>query len=229
MPNRVGEYFGRIMYLPEGKRLKTISVTLVCSFAQLIITILAGTAGFLIMKSTLLQHLSVNLIGYRFAIYGLVCLNLVFLIIYFNVGGTVHLFHNRIRNKKYLYLIEALRNFNVRLLIELLFISFLRYIVFLVQYLLIFYLFDVNIPVGITGSIMSIVFLSMAIIPSIALVEAGVRGKIMISLMGWFTMNTLGVGLTSVTVWFINLILPAVAGSLLLLNLKVFKKRNEVV
>ena len=36
MPNRVGEYLGRIVYLPEGNRLKTISVTLVGSFAQLL-------------------------------------------------------------------------------------------------------------------------------------------------------------------------------------------------
>ena len=32
MPNRIGEYLGRIVYLPEGNRLKTISVTLVGSF-----------------------------------------------------------------------------------------------------------------------------------------------------------------------------------------------------
>jgi hypothetical protein len=37
----------------------------------------------------------------------------------------------------------------------------------------------------------------------------------------------LGIGLTTITVWFINLILPAIAGSLLMLNLKAFAKRSE--
>ena len=74
---------------------------------------------------------------------------------------------------------------------------------------------------------MSVVFLAMAIIPSIALLEVGLRGEISIKLIGLFSVNTLGVSLTSVTVWVMNLILPAVIGSLLILNLHVFKSRNE--
>ena len=74
---------------------------------------------------------------------------------------------------------------------------------------------------------MSIVFLAMAIIPTITLVEVGLRGEISLRLMSLFTTNSLGVGLTSVSAWFINLILPAVMGSVLILGIKVFKRRNE--
>jgi hypothetical protein len=74
---------------------------------------------------------------------------------------------------------------------------------------------------------MSTVFLAMSIVPSIALVEVGLRGEISIRLMGLFSANTLGIGFTSITIWFINLILPAIIGSLLLLNLRVFKRKNE--
>src|SRR5206468_3685838 len=54
MPNRVGEYLGRMIYLPEGSRLRTISVTLVASFAQLLVTLVAGTAGLFFIKEALL-------------------------------------------------------------------------------------------------------------------------------------------------------------------------------
>ncbi|MEJ0103260.1 MAG: hypothetical protein WDO19_12180 [Bacteroidota bacterium] len=41
------------------------------------------------------------------------------------------------------------------------------------------------------------------------------------------TTNELGIGLTTVSVWFINLIIPALIGSLLILGIKIFRNRNE--
>jgi len=227
MPNRVGEYFGRIMYLPEGNRLKTISVTLVGSFAQLLITIIVGTAGLIILKPSLVSHFPQLKIWYQFIVYGLVILVGVMLLIYFNVAGSVNLFNRWIRNQKYVYLVEALRKFHTVLLLQVLLLSFLRYFVFVIQYILVFHLFEVNIPANLIATVMSVVFLAMAIIPSIALVEVWLRGEISIKLMGLFSLNTLGIGFTSVTVWFINLILPAIAGSLLLLSLRVFKNEKD--
>lgn len=227
MPNRVGEYLGRMLYLPEGKRLKAISVTLVGSFAQLLITIIAGTVGLIVLKDTLLQNFPQFVIWYQFLLYGLITIGFALTLMYFNVAGGVSLFKRWIKNEKYTYLVESLHFFTTRLLLRIFLISLLRYIVFIVQYSLVFYLFEVNVSLLAIVFVMSIVFLAMAIVPSIALVEVGLRGEISIKLMGLFTINTLGIGLTSVSVWFINLILPAVIGSLLLLNMRAFKKRNE--
>jgi len=227
MPNRVGEYLGRMMYLPEGNRLKTISVTLVGSFAQLLITIIAGTIGVMVLKKVLLNHFSDFRIWYQFVVYGLIVISIGLVLIYFNVAGAVNLFKYWIRSERYVYLVDSLRNFHTKLLTQLLLFSCLRYLVFVTQYILLFYLFEVNVSVPTIIAVMSIVFLAMAIVPSIALVEVGLRGEISIRMMGFFSANTLGIGFTSITVWFINLILPAIIGSLLLLNLRVFKKRNE--
>lgn len=227
MPNRVGEYLGRMLYLPEGKRLKAISVTLVGSFAQLLITIIAGTVGLIVLKNTLLQNFPRFVIWYQFLLYGLITIGFALTLMYFNVAGGVALFKRWIKNEKYTYLVENLHFFTTRLLLRIFLLSLLRYIVFIVQYSLVFYLFEVNVSLLAIVFVMSIVFLAMAIVPSIALVEVGLRGEISIKLMGLFTINTLGIGLTSVSVWFINLILPAVIGSLLLLNMRAFKKRNE--
>ena len=227
MPNRVGEYLGRIMYLPEGNRLKTISVTLVGSFAQLLTTIIMGTIGLLVLKSPLINQIPQLRLWYQFVLYGLIILVCILLLIYFNVAGTVGLFNKWIKNQRYIYLVEALQKFHLRLLIEMLLISFLRYLIFIIQYILVFYLFEVNVAAGTIATVMSVVFLAMAVIPSIALVEVWVRGEVSIKLMGLFSTNTIGIGFTSVTVWFINLILPAIAGSLLILSLRVFKNEND--
>ncbi|HEU0112663.1 MAG TPA: lysylphosphatidylglycerol synthase domain-containing protein [Flavisolibacter sp.] len=227
MPNRVGEYLGRVLYLPEGSRLKTISVTLVGSFAQLLTTLLTGTAGLIILKKHLLTAYPDLAIWYQFVWYGLLVVVAILLVLYYNVSLTVYVFNKWIGNKKYLYLVEALSGFDKKLLTQILLLSGLRYLVFIIQYVLLFYLFQVHISAVLILWVMSLVFLAMAAIPSIALVEIGVRGEISLKLMGMFSTNSLGIGLTSITVWFINLIVPAMIGSLLLLNIKIFTRKNS--
>lgn len=225
MPNRVGEYLGRVLYLPEGFRLKTISVTLVGSFAQLLVTLGMGIAGLVVLKKELLLAYPQLVFWYQFVLYGLMALVVFLLLLYFSAAGSVQLFRRWIRHPKYLYLVEALDHFRPALLSRLLLFSFLRYLVFVVQYILLFRLFGVDVPAMIIFWVMSAVFLAMAIVPSIALLEVGIRGEICLRLMGVFSTNSLAISLTSLTVWFINLVLPAIIGSLLILRVKIFSKR----
>jgi hypothetical protein len=227
MPNRIGEYLGRVLYLPEGSRLKTISLTLVGSFAQLLVTLIAGTAGLVLLKKDLLTHFEGFTIWYQFLLYGLIVLIATLLLLYYQVSGTAQLFKRWLRNEKHLYLVEALGSFNMQLLTRILLLSFLRYGVFLLQYLLLFYLCEVHIEAALLSCLMSVVFLAMAVIPSIALLELGLRGEISLKLIGMFTANTLGITVTTISIWFINLVVPAIIGSLLILNVKVFNRKSE--
>src|SRR6476660_748806 len=45
MPNRIGEYGGRILYVREGNRIKAISLSIAGSISQLIITLIIGCGG----------------------------------------------------------------------------------------------------------------------------------------------------------------------------------------
>src|SRR5688572_10979456 len=49
-PNRTGEYLGRVLYMDEGNRLKVISLTVLGSLSQLIITVFFGLLGLLILQ-----------------------------------------------------------------------------------------------------------------------------------------------------------------------------------
>ena len=227
LPNRIGEYLGRLAYVPEGNRLKSISVTLVGSISQLYVTMVFGVIGFMFLKDQLIGQSVISDIVYRFVLGGFWLAFLLLTVIYFKISVIEKLFEKWLKNSSYLYLIESLRTFNVQLLLRILLLSFLRYLVFLVQYFLLFSLFDIALPFVIVGSVVSVLFLILAIIPSIALVEVGLRGEISLQLMGMFTTNVLGVGLTVASIWFINLVLPAIAGSILFLGIKVFKRKNE--
>ena len=227
MPNRVGEYLGRLAYMPEGNRLKSISVTLVGNISQFYVTVVFGVIGFMFLKDQLIGQNIIGDIVYRFVLGGFGITAILLTVIYFKISVIERFFEKGLKNSKYLYLIESLRTFNVQLLLHILLFSFLRYLVFLVQYFLLFSLFGIALPFVIIASVVSVLFLVLAVVPSIALVEVGLRGEVSLQLMGMFTANVLGVGLTVASIWLINLVLPAIAGSVLFLGIKVFKRKNE--
>jgi len=228
-PNRVGEYFGRMLYLPEGNRLKSISVTLVGSLSQLLVTFFCGMIGVMVLKDVLIEEGLLSNITYRFVLAGILLVIFLFALLYFRIAIIEHVLEKWMKNSRYLYLVQSLQTFNVQLLLQLLLLSFLRYLVFVVQYYLLFVLFDVALTAVIAASLVSVLFLAMAVIPTIALVEVGLRGEISLRLMGMFTTNSLGVGLTAVSIWLINLVMPAIVGSILFLSIKVFKRKDETI
>jgi hypothetical protein len=218
-----------MIYMPEGKRLETIAITIIGSFSQILITFLTGTIGFFILKNNLLESGLLNIIWFQFVAFGLVAVTSVLTVFYFNLSGIEKWLEQVLKRPSWLYFIRSVQKFNVQLLTRLLLLSFIRYCVFMIQYILVFRLFEVNVPVATAFWIMSLVFLALAIVPTIALVEVGVRGEITLQLMRLISANSLGITLTSVTVWFINLILPALVGSILILSVKVFNRNNETL
>ncbi|HZH65880.1 MAG TPA: hypothetical protein VEY10_13380, partial [Flavisolibacter sp.] len=123
-------------------------------------------------------------------------------------------------------LVDSLQNFNAAFLLKIFLLSSVRYGVFLLQYIALFYFFGIDVAAISIVTVMSVVFLSLAVIPSIALLEVGLRGQVSLELMGMFSTNSLGIGLTSVTIWAINLVLPALVGTLLLINIKLLSKND---
>jgi hypothetical protein len=227
LPNRVGEYIGRMMYQPEGSRLKTISLAIVGSIAQLLATLLFGLIGLVVLKKHLLPAFPQASIWYQFIVYGLGFTLALLTLFYFKVGSVVHFFSRWLNSHHWLYLVESLQNFNAAFLVKIFLLSSVRYGVFMAQYIAVFYLFDVDVSAINILAVMSVVFVSLAAIPSIALLDVGLRGEVSLRLMGFFSQNSLGIGLTSATIWTLNLILPALIGTLLLLNVKLLQKNEN--
>lgn len=227
LPNRIGEYAGRLLYLEEGRRLRSVSLTIVGSISQLLITITCGISGFLLLQPSLVASGLISPLMFRFVASAMVVTVVLLTIFYFSAGSIGRWVEGWKRLQRYGYLLYSLKSFNVQLLGTLLLLSFLRYLVFIVQYYLLFVLFGVDASPGTVWSVISLMFLVMAVIPTIALVEVGLRGSISLQLMGLFTGNSLGILLASVSIWLINLVLPALAGSILIFGLKVFKRKHE--
>jgi hypothetical protein len=107
----------------------------------------------------------------------------------------------------------------------ILFYSFLRFVIFALQYVLIWQALQVNLPLWEGFWSVALIFLVMAIVPSFAIADVGIRGKVAIGILAVFSTNTLAILSGSVLVWLLNLVLPALIGSLLLLSIKIFKER----
>ena len=213
--------------MPEGKRLQIISLSVICGISQLLVTLFAGTLGFFVLKSHLIEAGIISRVAYQFIAFGLCLLILILTLFYFNLSTLEKWLERWLKMPSWLYLVQAVRQFDLQRLGQLLLLSGIRYAVFVTQYILLFRLFEVNVAAVIGFWVMSLVFLALAVIPSIALVEVGLRGQISLQLVGLFAANNLGILLTSIIIWGINLIIPALAGSILILSLRLFNRRNE--
>lgn len=187
-----------------------------------------GLWGLLILRWPIENSGMISSFWMDLLLYGVFASAAILTLFYFKLPWLVSRIDRLPGSKKYSWLIEALEDFNATLLLQLLSLSALRFFVFIVQYYLLFRLFDVHVSLGQCWSAVSVSFLVMAVIPTIALfTDLGLRGTVSLKLLGLYSSNSLGIGLTAVSIWFINLIIPALAGSLLILGIKkVFKNRN---
>ena len=215
--------------MEEGNRLRVISLTIVSSMSQLIITLFAGSLGLFFITNDIgpadIQGL--DSFWLRALQYGVILCLLILTGLYFRLSLLVNLVDKLRSINRYSWLISSLKDIDATLLLKLLSLSATRYVVFVVQYFLLFRLFEVSIGWWECFWAVSVIFLVLAIIPTFAIAELGLRGKVSLKLIGLFSTNSLGISMATATIWIINLVLPAIAGSLLILSVKIFKYRNE--
>jgi uncharacterized membrane protein YbhN (UPF0104 family) len=227
-PNRVGEYLGRVMYMDEGNRLKTISITIVSSMSQLIITLLMGSIGLVILRPAIEEGHLISSIWMKVILYGVLAALSVLTLFYFKLSWLIKWIDRLPGSQRFAYLIRALEDFNATLLIRLLSLSLFRFIVFIIQYYLLFRLFNVEISWWQSFWAVSVSFLVLAAIPSFAILELMQRGYVTKTIVGLYSTNIAGIGLTTAGIWLINLIIPAIIGSLLILGIKkIYSGKNE--
>lgn len=228
-PNRIGEYVGRILYIGENKRIQAISLTIVCSIAQLLVTLFAGLGGLLYMKGVIAQKQPTDL-SLLFWINTLLYITalgtLVLTLFYFRLAWLVRWIEKIPKIERFLRHIRVLDSFNATILLRILSLSVARYLVFIGQYYLLFAVFEVSLTPGQVLASIGVLFLVLAVVPTIAVItELGVRWKASIELVQFFSTNTWGVLATSLSVWIINLVIPALIGSLLILGIRIFKNK----
>jgi Lysylphosphatidylglycerol synthase TM region len=228
-PNRIGEYGGRILYVQEGSRIKAISLSIAGSISQLIITLIMGCGGlvYLIFFQGNNQGsvMGLSVFWLKTLLFLSSCASVLIVLFYFRLSWLIKLVEKIPAVAKYVQYISVLEEFTPKLLLRLLSLSFFRYLVFVIQYILLLQVLHVEI-LWISGFwTISILFLVLAIVPSFAIADLGIRGKFSTELLSFYSSNTLGIIGTTFGIWFINLFIPAFLGSLFILSIKFFKDK----
>ena len=227
MPNRMGEYAGRVLFIKEGHRLEAISLSIAGSMAQLIITMLMGCLGLawlMLTQSVFTAGMGLSPFWLQVFFYGSVLGTLVFGLVFFRLRWMVDLLIRLPYGDKLAKYATVPGQFDVKILLRLLCIALVRYIVFVLQCVLFLQLMEVEQRYWTAFWLVSVMYWVMAIIPSIAIAELGIRGTIAKTLFA-YSLNTIGILAATFGIWFANLFIPALAGSLLILSIKIKKEK----
>ena len=213
-PNRIGEFAGRIFVLKRENRIPSIFSTITGSISQLIITVVIGIISSIILT---LNYYNINFISvsnFKIFIILLFIITIIITYIYFNIKVLYKLISVIPYMKKFKKYLFILSSYKVTDLLYVLFISLIRYIIFVFQFYLMLYFF--NIHIGLFNSFISIAvtYIILAIIPTVSLTEIGVRGSVAIAIIGIFSNDVLGIAFSSILIWIINLAIPAIIGSI---------------
>lgn len=220
IPNRVGEYLGRVLFLDQDKRIRGILSTIVGSVSQLFITIILGSIGLLFYSWDVFNHGFV-----RLTLLGIVALVIFLLLLfYFNIGQISNLLPASINRKKWLRkLLLVFKQYKTKDLGKVLFLSFLRYAIFSTQFYLLLKLNGFSETGFMVFMVIALMYLAQTIIPSNAFTDIGLRG-ISSAIFLKLVPEVSAVIAASYEIWFINLLLPALIGLPFLLFARYGKK-----
>ena len=227
-PNRIGEYGGRILYVETGKRIKAISLTIVGSISQLLVTMIMGCVGLFYVKFMSPHKGALDVLPEFWGevlIYLTVGITVILLLFYLRLGWLVRAMEKVPALQKIVNHIRVLDEFNSKQLVNILLLSLVRYLVFVLQYVLMLQLMHVEVAPLLCFWLMSVFYLVMAIAPTIGFIELPVRVSASWIILKHFTGNELGVGTAALAIWLINLVIPAIIGSLLILSIKIIKEK----
>lgn len=228
-PNRIGEYGGRMLYVQDGNRLKSVSLSIAGSICQLTVTVFMGCGGLIFLLNTAQANentiMGLSFFWLRILLSLSVFATLILLLFLFRLSWIIKLFERVRVLSKYVKYISVLDEFTPKLLLRLLFLSLLRYLVFVIQYILLLQVLTVEVSWQQGFWLISVLYLVMAIVPSFAIADLGIRGKFSTELLSLYSANVVGILGSTFGIWFINLFIPALAGSYFIIKKRFFREK----
>lgn len=222
-PNRVGEYGGRLLLIPAEYRWQAGVAMLLGSYCQWIVLFFGGLVGFCWFAYNYFNWqayiLRVILVGGNVA-----CLGLVIGLL--QIGRILPLIEKcglkRGGRRWHLHL-EVLRAASLPARFRALQWAGLRYVTYSVQYWLLMLFFGIKMPMIAAFAGIATIFLMQTGIPLSAGLALLARGEIAIYVWGFLGANEISVLAATFGLFVINLLLPALLGTIFIIYKKAFK------
>jgi len=218
-PNRLGEYGGRVMFLPPRKRIHGVFSMAVGSLGQMVITNVLGIIALLWFGYTFL-HMQIWL--YLAAVFSGMLVITLLLVFFFNISWLVSVLNSIKFLKKYHRFFEIMNRYHVVELNRIMLFCLARFAVFTFQYFLVLHLLVPQMPIFPMVMMVLILFFIQSILPSLDLLDVGVRSVTATTFFAYISNQPVAVIAAVSSIWFINLIVPAILGSIFVFKMKFF-------
>jgi hypothetical protein len=206
-PNRIGEYGAKMMYYPKDKRKKIVFINFISNSSQMGVTCFFGVLGFMLSN----YQLHISIIYYLISVVVLVGFALLI--------QNIEIYGFSIRK-----LVTKLKSFPRSIMLNNFQLSVLRYLVFSTQFLFLLLLFEVEVEILIALSAVFLMYFLASVVPSIHLLDVAIKGSVAVYLFGQLGIESWKVISITSLMWFFNLVLPVLIGSLFVLRFKPSKE-----
>lgn len=210
MPNRLGEYLGKVFFVKPENRYRSAISALYVSYTQIIATLSFGLFGAVYFLLTYRNEYNQ---AWVMASIG-VALAMALLILAFK-NKVKNLL--RLKNRYLRLFVNTLTRYSFTMAAQFIGLSALRFAVFTIQFIIALSLFGVNAPIFELFLMISLLFGLQTVIPASALAGLGIRGVMSVFFLGFLSTNEVGILSASYFLWFVNLLLPSAMGLFALL------------
>lgn len=213
-PGRIGEYLGRAISLESNQQSVAAVSTFVCSLAQNITNLCIGLIGFIVLKST---HW--NGLDYPGIEWIMLLVMLLGVLMYLRVHKILIFLAGFPRLQKYLptKLPQHHDGMNTTQLLSILFWALIRYAIYTLQYLFIWYALDAAIELTYMLACISMIYAIQSLVPLSPILQLTIRGSIALLVVTPLWQDKNSIMLASYGIWLLNLLVPAILGSIWLL------------
>lgn len=218
-PNRIGEYGGRVFFLSPNKRIKGALAMSVGIFGHLVLINVFGALTlrlfvYRFMDLNPIMNLSISILVLVFSSF--------FLLFYFNIHWINGLLSKIKFMKRYKRFFVIFSRFKTTELLWILLYCLSRILIYTTQYFLIIHFFIPQIDPFDMILILFIFYFIQSSMPSLDLLDIGFRATTAAYFFSYVTDQEIAVMAAVASIWLINLIIPAILGSVFVLKLNFF-------
>ncbi len=219
-PNRIGEFGGRILFLKTEHRKTGAAHTILADISQFVCTLFFGIIAFSITGYKILYKVDgLSNIAILTIVFGIL-LTIILLIIYFYPGVITGILNKINLFQKHIKDIRDIKDIRKLILVNTLLMSISRFIVFIIQFYLMFLFFGIDISFIHCFLAVSNLYLASSIIPNIPFGEPAIRSSFSVIFFSIYTDALAMVVIVSLSIYLINVAIPAIAGGYFLVKSK---------
>jgi hypothetical protein len=211
-PNRVGEFAGRVLFLEPEHRVQGSFATLLGSIAQFVVTLLVGGVCLMFSHPPFISGTGAPL-TWTVVTWSALLIGFAAVFLYFSPGAFARVLLAIPLLKRFERHAHVLDGYERAVLVHVFGLSLVRYVVFSLQFALLLQSLA-EVSMGDALLTVPVVFLVTTLVPTTALTELGIRGSVAAAFIPG---DPAGIVLATALIWLVNIVLPALAGLMILL------------